>query len=150
MTPTAPHKLGDRELDIMQSLWRRRSATVADVRQDLARRGRALAYTTVQTMLNRLEAKRCVTRDDAQRVHRYRPLLREPVVVTAAVRGLTERFFKGSASELATHLIDRGLSPAELDRIQELIDAHRARRRGAPRTRGTGVSGDTDTCGGHE
>ena len=43
-----------RELDIMSVLWRRGSATVAEVRDDLAD---DLAYPTVQTMLRVLEGK---------------------------------------------------------------------------------------------
>ncbi len=47
-------RLTRRELDIMSVLWRRGSATVAEVRDDLAD---DLAYPTVQTMLRVLEGK---------------------------------------------------------------------------------------------
>lgn len=117
--------LGERELDIMQVLWQRGKATVTEVHQALVEEGRNVAYTTVQTMLNRLEAKRLVARDDSERAHKYRPLLKEPTVVGGAIQRLTNRFFQGSPEALATHLIEQGLSSEQLDRIQALIDAHR-------------------------
>ena len=118
-------ELGDRELDIMQVLWRLGKATVGEVHGALAERGDDVAYTTVQTMLNRLEAKRVVTRDNSERAHKYRPLVKEMAVVGGAIERLTSRFFKGSAEALATRLIEKDLGQEELDRIQAVIDAHR-------------------------
>ena len=119
------HRLGERELDIMQALWELGPATVAEVHRALLDRGSDIAYTTVQTMLNRLEATHCVARDDTDRAHRYRPLLKEPAAVKVAIRRLTERFFKGSVEGLAMRLVERDLTPEQLDRIQALIDEQR-------------------------
>ncbi len=116
-------KLGERELDIMQVLWRAGSATVTQVHQELLERGGEAAYTTVQTMLNRLEAKGYVTRDAVERAHLYRPLLKESTAVKGAIRRLTERFFQGSAEELAARLVEQNLDAKQLARIQALIDA---------------------------
>lgn len=44
--------LGPLEHDIMNSIWKSRTATVRDVLSSL--RGRELAYTTVMTVMNRL------------------------------------------------------------------------------------------------
>jgi BlaI family transcriptional regulator, penicillinase repressor len=118
-------KLGERELDIMQVLWRRGKATVTEVHQALLEQGNEVAYTTVQTMLNRLETKSIVARDDSDRAHSYRPLLKEPVVVNGAIQRLTKRFFSGSVEALATRLVEKDLSPEQLERIQSLINAHR-------------------------
>jgi BlaI family transcriptional regulator, penicillinase repressor len=118
-------ELGERELDIMQVLWRLGKATVNEVHRALADHGGNVAYTTVQTMLNRLEAKHLVARDHSERAHKYRPLLKEPTVIGGAIQHLTNRFFEGSPEALATHLIEKGLSPDQLERIQSLIDSHR-------------------------
>jgi len=117
--------LGDRELDIMQALWRLGRATVHDVQGDLREQGVEIAYTTIQTMLNRLETKGLVARDAAGRAHAYRPLAKEPVEAGGAIRRLAERFFQGSVEALAAHLVARDLDPDQLDRIQALIDAQR-------------------------
>ncbi len=79
-------RLGERELDIMQVLWRADSATVTQVHQELLKRGGEVAYTTVQTMLNRLEAKGYVARDTIDRAHLYRPLLKESTAVKGAIK----------------------------------------------------------------
>ena len=44
--------LGPLEADVMDRLWRRRSATVRDIVEDLGR-SRELAYTTVMTIMVR-------------------------------------------------------------------------------------------------
>ena len=118
-------KLGERELDIMQVLWQSGSATVAEVHQSLQNKRDDIAYTTVQTMLNRLEAKGLVRRDDSDRAHRYLPVLKEPAVVNRAIQKLAERFFSGSVEALATRLVEKDLSLEQLEHIQKLIDAHR-------------------------
>ena len=101
-----PAGLGDRELDLMQVLWRRREATVAEVQQSLAAEGTHLAYTTVQTMLNRLAAKGMVARTGNERAHVYRAVAAEPRVVGALIGRLADRFFDGSVEGLATHLVE--------------------------------------------
>ena len=122
--------LGERELDIMQELWRRGQATVGEVQHGLAERGDDVAYNTVQTMLNRLEEKGLVRRDSSDRAHCYRPLLKEKAAVGGAIRRLTSRFFEGSAEALATRLVEDELGDEELDRLRALLDAHRRKGEG--------------------
>src|SRR5688572_9430451 len=118
-------KLGERELDMMQVLWQSGRATVAEVHQSLQNKRHNIAYTTVQTMLNRLEGKGLVRRDDSDRAHRYLPVLKEPAVVKRAILKLAERFFSGSVEALATRLVEKDLSLEQLEKLQDLIDAHR-------------------------
>ena len=120
-------KLGERELDIMQALWQLGVASVADVQNSLQAQHKKIAYTTIQTMLNRLEKKRLVARDTTDRVHRYRALLKEPKAADSALKRLTQRFFGGSTEALVTRLVEKDLSAEQLDRIQSLIDAHKRR-----------------------
>jgi len=122
-------KLGEREMDIMQALWKLGQATVAEARQELLREGLEIAYTTLQTMLNRLEAKGAVARDSSDRAHRYRPLLKEPATMTAAIKRLADRFFGGSVEKLATHLVETGLTPKQLERVRGMIDERRKEAR---------------------
>lgn len=125
----SPHKkLGERELDILEALWQLKSATVAQVQEFLLERGNEVAYTTVQTMLNRLEAKNIVRRDDSNRAHRYIAVLKQPNAAESALRRLTERFFGGSAEALVTRLVEKDLTQEEIERIQSMIDTHRKRK----------------------
>ena len=118
-------KLGERELDIMQSLWQLEKATVAQVQEVLREQGKDIAYTTIQTMLNRLQTKKLVARDDSERTHRYYAILEEPAVAGSALQRLVERFFRGSTEALVTRLVEKDLTPEQLQRIQSLIDKHR-------------------------
>jgi predicted transcriptional regulator len=99
------------------------------VQAELREQGDGIAYTTVQTMLNRLEAKGFVARDNSERSHRYRPLIKEQSAAGGALRGLIDRFFGGSAEALATHLVEHDLSSEQLGRVQALIDESRKRGR---------------------
>jgi predicted transcriptional regulator len=124
-----PAALGERELDIMQALWRLGSATVGATHAELVARGNEVAYTTVQTMLNRLEAKGVVARDTSDRAHRYRPVVKEPAVVGGAIQRLVGRFFHGSREALAIRLVENDFSLDQLERIQAIIDENRERGR---------------------
>ena len=121
-------KLGERELDIMQALWRLGRATVAQVQEVLREQGNEIAYTTIQTMLNRLELKKYVARDESGRTHFYSALLEEPSVADTAVKRLTERFFTGSTEALVSRLIEKDLTREQLERIQSLISARQQRK----------------------
>ena len=56
-TDTGPGlRLGDLQLRIMRIVWKRGEATVAEVMDELGRASR-LAYTTVATMLRKMEAR---------------------------------------------------------------------------------------------
>jgi predicted transcriptional regulator len=103
------------------------------VQTELAAGGIRIAYTTVQTMLGRLEAKGQVRREPKGRAHCFAAVATERSVLGSALRGFLERYFDGSAGELATHLVERGLRRAELDRLEATIAASRRGRRSGRR-----------------
>ena len=98
------------ELAIMQSLWQRQDAPVRDVQEDLLP-NRPLAYTTVMTVLDRLYKKGLVRRWKKSRAHVYQPTVSESEARAAAVEGLVDRFFGGSASDLKSYLAGGAKSP---------------------------------------
>lgn len=123
-----PSALGDRETEAMQALWAlARPATVGEIHAYLAERGRDLAYTTVQTMLNRLEAKGQVRRQRSRPAHRYFAVMPRSAVIESAVGRVLNRFFKGSSVALASHLIN-DLDEDEIDRVEALLEQVRRER----------------------
>ena len=64
--------LGPLETEVMARLWKRRSATVRDIVEDLART-RELAYTTVMTIMVRLHDKGLLERTREGKTYVYRP-----------------------------------------------------------------------------
>jgi len=114
-------KLPTLQLAIMQSLWRRGQATVAEVQNDLSN-DRPLAYTTVATMLTKMERKGLVEHKREGRTFIYRPLVDEERVSRSMVADLAERLFGGSVTALVSHLLDEcDVEPAELARLKSLI-----------------------------
>ena len=109
----------DRELDVMSVLWDLDSATVAEVREQLAD---DLAYTTVLTVLRTLEQKGYVGHSGEGRAHRYRPLVKREAAGRSALRRLVDKVFDGSPEMLLTNLVsDKNLSDEELRRLRRLL-----------------------------
>ena len=67
---------GDLQAHIMSVMWRLESATVEEVRTALPPRYRG-AYTTTQTVLNRLAERGLLTRKRNRRAIEYRPAISE-------------------------------------------------------------------------
>ena len=110
----------DRELDIIEVLWRLGPSTVAEVRAAL---DDDLAYNTVLTMLRVLEEKGHVTRELEGRAHRYRPTVERAHASRSALERVTERLFGGSASAVMLELVGRGgLDDDELRQMRDLLD----------------------------
>ncbi|QDU82272.1 Transcriptional regulator BlaI [Polystyrenella longa] len=114
--------LADLQLAIMQVLWDRDEATVADVRDQLEADGRKLAYTTVATMLTKLEKSGHVTRESKGRVLSYRPQLRRDQVSRSMVTDLAQKLFRGDLETMVSHLLEGcEVDQAELTRLKKLI-----------------------------
>jgi predicted transcriptional regulator len=119
MKPAQPAAL---QLAIMRILWERGEATVADVQKGLADEGRDLAYTTVATMLAKMERKRFVAHRADGKAFLYRPKLKQNDVSRSMVADLAERLFGGDVTLMVSHLLDGcELSPDELARLKALI-----------------------------
>jgi predicted transcriptional regulator len=117
------------ELEIMNVLWETGPAAVQAVQAKL--KGRELAYTTVQTMLNVLHRKGRVKRQLKDRAYLYRPVLSRQKAVTQAVGDMLDRFFGGSADNLVLSLVEtRHLTPEKLARIQKMVAENKEDRDG--------------------
>lgn len=117
----------DRELDVMNVLWRHGPATVTDVRREL---DDTLAYTTVLTVLRILEEKGHVGHQEAGKAHRYFAKVDESYARSTALTRMVDRVFGGSAELLLTHLVaDKKLSAREMKRIRTFMDEQIKRSR---------------------
>jgi predicted transcriptional regulator len=117
--------LGAQELAIMKVVWRLGDVSVREVYETLRER-RPVAYTTVMTMMNTVEAKGYLKKSLDGRAYRYRPAVPESRVVTAMVREFVERVFDGSAGPLLAHRMSvTSLSEKERKELRRLIDETR-------------------------
>lgn len=107
------------ELEIMKVLWETGPANVQTVQQKLPR---ALAYTTVQTMLNVLHRKGSVTRKLKEKAYFYRPKVSRADIVEQTVGDVVDRLFAGSASSLVMSLVEtKQLTRDELARLRAML-----------------------------
>ena len=123
MKKAKPHRLGDLQLRIMKVLWNQSDATVADV---LASLGPAtnLAYTTIATMLRKMEERGLVTHRTDGRTFLYRALVDEAEVSRGMTDHLVDRLFEGSLADVVSHLLTtREVSRDELRELEKLIAA---------------------------
>lgn len=111
--------LAEREAQLMDLLWDHGPSTVSEV-QALLRD--ELAYTTVLTMLRKLEAKGYVGHEGEGRAHRYHALIERTAARKGALTALVSKLFKGSTDALLMHLVSHEkLSEKQVRRIQEQL-----------------------------
>jgi BlaI family transcriptional regulator, penicillinase repressor len=105
------------ELEIMRVLWDLERASVREIQENLSEKRRP-AYTTVQTIVRRLEEKGGVRR--LRKIGNA--LIFEPAITRKAVHGrlITEllQLFGGSARPLMAHLAEMG--KLSLEDVREL------------------------------
>lgn len=117
----APLRLGDLQLRILEILWARGEAAVADVHAVL-KPERDLAYTTVATMLRKMEARNLVSHREEGRAFLYRAAVAAEAVTRSAGDHFVGRLFEGSLADAVSHLLTtREVSRTELDQIERII-----------------------------
>jgi len=112
----------------MSSVWRRRSATAEQIRQDLAP-ARKLQESTVRTLLGRLESKGHLKHKVDGRTYVYSSVDEPQNLAIRAVRQIIERFCAGSAEQLIAGMVDNDvLDAAQLRRLADDIEKKSKRR----------------------
>lgn len=121
MSAKPPLRLGELQLRILEVLWEKPDASVGDVHAEL-KPERDLAYTTIATMLRKMEARGLVTHREEGRSFLYRAAVQAADVTRSAGDHLVERLFEGSLADAVSHLLTtREVSRAELDQLEKLI-----------------------------
>ena len=125
-------KLSKLELQIMEALWTAGPSAIRDVQESFPARGRP-AYTTVQTMVYRLEAKKVLRRSrKIGNAHIFEAVLSRD----AAQRRLVDEFlslFGGRMQPVMAHLIEAGnLSAADVVDAEKLLKDLAAKRKKDP------------------
>lgn len=104
--PKAP-ELTERELEIMQVFWDVGPGTAQEIRDELASRGRDLAYTTVATLIRILSDKGFLEQTNSERPYVYEPIRSFEEVSQTLVDHLLQRVFGGSREKLLVSLLGR-------------------------------------------
>ena len=127
MTGKRTYRLGDLQLRIMRVLWSLGPASVARVQDRLD--GNPLAYTTVATMLRKMEDRGLVRHREHRRRFIYEAAVTAADVTRSMADDLVDRLFEGSLADAVSHLLDtRDVSPQELARMERLIEERKNQR----------------------
>jgi predicted transcriptional regulator len=131
------------ELAVLEQLWAAgddEPATIRSISDRLYPGGGAAHYATVQKLLERLEAKKFVRRDDSAMAHRFTPAVGREELIGRRLRAVADKLCGGSMTPLITSLVEsRALTKRELSELRELIerlDGESSAVRKPPRKRG--------------
>ena len=120
MAKTRKYRLGDLQLRIMKVLWERGALAAAEVQEALG--GAELAYTTVATMLRKMEQRGLVSHSVDGRRFVYKPAVRPETVTRSMAGDILDRLFEGDLADMVSHLLTtREVSRDELARLEQLI-----------------------------
>lgn len=121
--------LGDLQKAVMEALWALGDAGVQAVRDHLDR-GNVLAYTTVLSVLQKLEKLGWVKRRREGRSHVYRAARSRGEEGVRSVRKIVDDVFGGDRLSLFQHLIDdEKLTNEEMSALREMIARKRKEKR---------------------
>lgn len=130
--------LGDLERKIMDVLWTEETGlTVREVLERLT--GRDLAYTTVMTVLTRLEAKGVTTRERDGRAWRYRAAATRESLTARAMRSPLHDLSSEDRQAAILHFLSEA-SVDDLDTVREAMSAVEERGDQPRRRRGRGAA----------
>ena len=114
-------KLTRLELQIMETLWTRNSASIREIQENFPEHDRP-AYTTIQTTVYRLEAKKAVRR--VKKVGNFH-IFEAAVSRDAAQRKLIDELlslFGGRTQPVMAHLIESGrLTLADVKEAEKVL-----------------------------
>ena len=115
--------LTEAELRLMEVLWDKGRATVAEVTESLP--PPPLAYNTVLTTMRILEQKGYVRHQEDGRAYVYEPLVERDDAAKSAVGNILQRFFGNKSGALALRLVEETRpSDEELQRLKRLIEQY--------------------------
>lgn len=111
------------ELQIMKVIWSLGTATVKDV-CDIMSQTKAVAYTTILTLMGILEEKGALTHSRSGRAFLFRPILSRRQATRNQMRDVIARFFDGNPERLMGDVLENeALDPDQLESVRTLLDS---------------------------
>lgn len=111
------------ELKVLEALWRRESATIRELRDELYPDGGVSKFATVQKLLSRLGAKRLVGRRQREGGWVFAPRVGRDELIGGELRRVAERLSGDSMTPLLTFLVETGeLDAEERAHLRRLLD----------------------------
>jgi predicted transcriptional regulator len=119
--------LGDLQRAVMDVLWAHGEQTVQQVRERLSAE---LAYTTVLSVMQKLERLKWVSHKEQGRAYVYRAVRTRGQESSTSLQTFIDRVFGGDRIAAFQHLLDgRALSDEELADLGRLVNQKRRERK---------------------
>lgn len=112
--------LSDLEQQVMNFIWERKETSVRDVVDELSKH-RKIAYTTVATIVQRLENKGFVVRKESGKTNFYKPRLGKETYTKRIADSFIKRFV-GSFGDAAIASFAEGLEDLSDDKRKYLLN----------------------------
>lgn len=123
MTLIKNNKPTEGELEILQVLWERQSATVRDVHEELLKVKEA-GYTTTLKLMQIMFEKGLVTRDSSNKSHIYQPSVSKEKTQNLFLNKMIDSLFAGSSAQLVMQALgNHKTSKEELDEIRNYLNS---------------------------
>ncbi len=121
MKPNSLSELGDLQKEVMEIVWRLGEAGVHQVRDQLTGE-REPAYTTVLSVMQKLEKAGWLTHRHDGRAYVYGPTRSRQEAGIQSIRGLASRVFRGDPRVLFQHLVaDEDITDEDLQEFRKMI-----------------------------
>lgn len=118
-----PASVSETELAVLKVLWDKERGTVRELQAVLREQGRNWAYTTVQTLLNRLEQKGFAASDKTNLAHVYRSVVSRDQMLQQRLIHLADELCEGTASPLVLALVEGArFTHQEIEQFRKLLD----------------------------
>lgn len=115
-------KLSDFELTVMQLLWQCEQASAPELHQKITKK-KDVTYSTVKTIIDRLEKKGAIIRSDQiGRTIFYQALMAATDIQKPMFRSMLSTLFGNNKKQLINHLFENeNLNSSEIAYLEELI-----------------------------
>jgi len=119
-------KLSEFEIEVMQCLWQKGEATAPELHA-MIEQHKDVTYSTVKTIVDRLEKKGAVERvKQYGRTIVYAASVNQDELQTPMLKSFIKRVFGGDKRPLFAHLLqDEKLSDSEVEYLEQLIKKHK-------------------------
>jgi predicted transcriptional regulator len=120
--PDEPPDVTDTELSVLRVLWDHGTRTRRQITDVLYPTGGPAHYTTVQKLLERLEAKGFVTSELDRSVRVFAPAVDRDFLIRRRLKDVADKLCDGSVAPLLMNLVGAGkLSDGELAELRALV-----------------------------
>ncbi len=113
------------ELEILQIVWKRGSATVREVNEELSKnKGTEIGYTTTLKLMQIMHEKGLLERETSSRTHLYKALISQTTTSQNLLDTLIDTVFNGSAAQLVMQaLSNKNSSREEIEMIKKYLES---------------------------